>query len=104
MGIEDLPLEQITSVHTSLTKLVIAAGGHHEVDLRAVANVDQVAASIREAMTGYGPAPQQSPPQAAATSPDVYDQLRKIGELRTAGILTDEEFAAQKAKLLNSLN
>jgi hypothetical protein len=30
----------------------------------------------------------------------MVDQLRKLGELRDAGILTEEEFAAQKAKLL----
>jgi hypothetical protein len=30
----------------------------------------------------------------------MVDQLRRLGELRDAGILTEEEFAAQKAKLL----
>jgi membrane protease subunit (stomatin/prohibitin family) len=41
--------------------------------------------------------------QAAAPAPaaeDPYEQLQKLGELHTQGILTDEEFAAQKAKLL----
>ena len=32
--------------------------------------------------------------------PDVVDQLRALGQLRTDGLLTDEEFAAQKAKIL----
>ena len=31
---------------------------------------------------------------------DVYEQIRKLGELKDAGILTDEEFAAKKAQLL----
>ena len=39
-----------------------------------------------------------TPPQAPQL--DLVEQLRKLGELRDAGILTDEEFAAQKAKLL----
>ena len=30
----------------------------------------------------------------------MVDQLKKLGELRDAGILTEDEFAAQKAKLL----
>jgi hypothetical protein len=30
----------------------------------------------------------------------VYDQLKKLGELRDAGILTDEEFNAKKTQLL----
>jgi hypothetical protein len=29
-------------------------------------------------------------------------QLKDLGELHTQGILTDEEFAAQKAKILGS--
>lgn len=30
----------------------------------------------------------------------IADELRKLADLRTEGVLTDEEFAAQKAKLL----
>jgi hypothetical protein len=47
-----------------------------------------------------------TPPQVPAQAPapeaavDVADQLRKLAELRDQGILTDEEFAAQKSKLL----
>ncbi len=42
-----------------------------------------------------------SPTASGSTAvPDVADQLRKLAELRDDGILTDEEFAAQKAKLL----
>lgn len=41
------------------------------------------------------PASTAAPPQV-----DLAEQLRKLGELRDAGILTEEEFAAQKAKLL----
>jgi hypothetical protein len=41
------------------------------------------------------------PPEARAPSgPDRIDELRKLGELRDQGVLTDEEFAAEKAKLL----
>jgi hypothetical protein len=38
----------------------------------------------------------------APAQPDVFDQLKKVGELHQQGILTDEEFAAQKAKLLGA--
>jgi len=40
------------------------------------------------------PAPAQPP------APDPIEQLAKLGELRDKGVLTDEEFAQQKAKLL----
>ncbi|MFZ4518670.1 MAG: SHOCT domain-containing protein [Microthrixaceae bacterium] len=32
---------------------------------------------------------------------DLMDQLQKLGDLKAQGILTEEEFQAQKAKLLN---
>ena len=44
------------------------------------------------------PPPEQAPPPAAADS--TIDQLKELGELKNQGILTEEEFAAQKAKLL----
>jgi hypothetical protein len=31
-----------------------------------------------------------------------YDELKQLGELHAAGTLTDEEFAAAKAKILGS--
>jgi hypothetical protein len=51
----------------------------------------------------------QAPPEAApapvaaapaAAGPSMIDQLKELGELKTQGILTEDEFAAQKAKLL----
>ena len=48
---------------------------------------------------------QQAPPPAApapaTAEPSMIDQLRELGELKEKGILTEEEFAAQKAKLLS---
>jgi hypothetical protein len=31
-----------------------------------------------------------------------YDELKQLGELHAAGTLTDEEFAAAKAKILGN--
>jgi hypothetical protein len=47
-------------------------------------------------------AQQQPPPQQAAApaQDDMLTQLQKLGELKAAGVLTEEEFAAQKAKIL----
>jgi hypothetical protein len=47
------------------------------------------------------PAPVASPP-VATPGPSMIDQLKELGELKSQGILTEEEFAAQKAKLLAS--
>ena len=44
------------------------------------------------------------PPQAApaAPAPDPVGQLKELAALREQGVLTDEEFAAQKAKILGA--
>jgi hypothetical protein len=46
------------------------------------------------------PPPAYAPPPPAADEPDMLEQLQKLGELRAAGVLTEAEFAAQKAKIL----
>ena len=47
------------------------------------------------------PAPEPPPPPAAAPSP-MIDQLNQLATLHQQGILSDEEFAAAKAKLLGT--
>ena len=44
--------------------------------------------------------PQYAPPPAASSTDDMLEQLQKLGELKTAGVLTEEEFQAQKARIL----
>lgn len=46
------------------------------------------------------PPPPPPPPAAAAPEVDVVSQLKGLAELRDQGVLTDAEFAAQKAKIL----
>lgn len=47
---------------------------------------------------------QQQPAQAPPPAPqkDTVTQLKELADLKTQGILTDEEFKAQKAKILGS--
>ncbi|MGZ4775494.1 MAG: SHOCT domain-containing protein [Oryzihumus sp.] len=40
--------------------------------------------------------------RTAAQAADPLDQLKKLGDLKAQGVLTEEEFAAQKAKILGS--
>jgi Short C-terminal domain len=46
------------------------------------------------------PAYQPDPPPPAQPGPDPIEQLKELAQLHQQGVLTDEEFAAQKAKLL----
>ncbi len=45
-------------------------------------------------------APPPTPAPAASGESDMLAQLKQLGELHDQGVLTDEEFAAQKAKIL----
>jgi len=46
------------------------------------------------------PAYQQPPPAAAPAATDPIEQLKELAALKNQGILTEEEFSAQKAKIL----
>jgi hypothetical protein len=54
-----------------------------------------------EQQQSYQQPPQQAPPPAAAPSGSsaMLDQLNQLAGLHQQGVLTDEEFAAAKAKL-----
>jgi hypothetical protein len=64
------------------------------------AGQDQYAAD--QPPPGYEQAPPVAAPAApAAPAADPIAQLKELAELHSAGVLTDEEFAVQKAKLLS---
>jgi hypothetical protein len=46
------------------------------------------------------PPPPAPAPAAAAPAADPVQQLKDLADLKNQGILTEEEFAAQKAKIL----
>lgn len=45
-------------------------------------------------------APIDAAPQAAGLTDDAIARIQKLAEMNKAGILTDEEFATQKARIL----
>jgi Short C-terminal domain len=47
----------------------------------------------------YASTPVAAPPAGSSTD-DKLAQLKELGELKAAGVLTDAEFEAQKAKIL----
>ena len=54
----------------------------------------------RAASTGAAAARPRA--RAAAPAPDPMTQLKELAELKKQGILTEEEFAAQKARILGT--
>jgi len=58
--------------------------------------------TVKAAMNGVPSSATASAP-AGAGQPDIMDQLKRLGELRDAGVLTPEEFDAKKTDLLARL-
>jgi len=68
-------------------------------------NAQAYAHATQTAYAEQAPPPQQAAPEVvyvAAPEEDVISQLERLGALYSQGLLTDEEFAAQKAKLLGA--
>jgi lambda repressor-like predicted transcriptional regulator len=97
----DMPLSQIKSVSHKkgllFGEILIDTGGQ----IKTVKNISKndapkVCAIIAQTLhSSAGPAKAQS------GGTDVVAQLEKLAALKEKGLLTDEEFAAQKAKLLD---
>ena len=64
--------------------------------------VNTANAQVAPPPQAYAPPPQQyAPPPAPAAPPeDPITQLERLGALKAQGLLTEEEFNAQKAKIL----
>lgn len=52
---------------------------------------------------GSVPATSEQTPAQPLSSADPIDQLQRLGQLRDAGILTDEEFQAKKSEILSRM-
>lgn len=67
---------------------------------RARSEREYAAANVPEQAPPPPPAPPQPAPPAAAGGNQLTDQLTRLADLHSTGLLTDEEFAAAKARLL----
>jgi hypothetical protein len=67
-------------------------------------NAQAYTQAMNTAAAQQAPPPQEQYYEPAAPAPeeDVITQLERLGALKAQGILTEEEFAAQKAKLLGT--
>jgi putative oligomerization/nucleic acid binding protein len=89
-------------VRMAATTAVVAgtAGAvrHHQEQKYANQAAEQAAAQQAQ----YEAAPVQEAPAPAAAAPgdDMMAQITQLSQLHNAGVLSDEEFAAAKAKLL----
>jgi hypothetical protein len=63
------------------------------------AQLDEMQAQMNAMAAQQAPAPQPTVAPAPAAD-DTIAQLQRLGDMKTAGLLTDAEFTAAKAKLL----
>jgi hypothetical protein len=88
-------------VRMAATTAVVAgtagAVSHHQQQKYANQAAEQQAQLDATAAQQAAPAAPAAAPVAAGID---YEQLKQLGELHTAGVLSDEEFAAAKAKVL----
>ncbi len=62
----------------------------------------QAADAAADEQQAPAPPPPEPEPAPAGLSEEAIDQLTKLAGLHDQGVLTDEEFAAQKAKILGA--
>jgi predicted Zn-dependent peptidase len=83
-----------------------AAMDHLGIEEEEVTDADMAAIEAQsladEPAPAAAPAPVAAPAPAAApaAAPDYIEELRRLAELRDAGIVTDAEFEAKKKQLL----
>jgi Short C-terminal domain len=85
-----------------IARTAVVAGTASAVGGRVRHRQDQKWA--RQDAEAAGPAPVDQVPQQRSAPPakDKLQQLKELGDLKAQGVLTEEEFAAQKARILNT--
>lgn len=103
---EDFPMEKVSSVQWSSgmmlgTIIIFASGNKSEIKNVNKDDGKELVDKVRHRLSAP---PSSAPSPPAATNPaDPIEQLKRLGELRDAGVVTPEEFEAKKAELLARL-
>jgi hypothetical protein len=98
-----------TAIQTQGRVVYVANGGGSVVDEFRLDEVIRVVGGVPTPPPLAGgagmppPAAPHSPAPIARISPDVLEQLKKLGQLRDVGVLSDAEFEAKKTELLDRL-
>ena len=84
----------------TMARTAVIAGTATAVSGNVRNRQDQRAMEAQQAQAAPPPPPAPAPAAAPTAAVDITGELTKLAEMRNNGILTDEEFAAAKAKLL----
>jgi len=81
------------AVRTAAVVGTAAAVGHHAGARSAQQAAEQAPPEVQYV---------EAAPEPAGITPDAVEQLKQLAGLKDQGILSEEEFAAEKAKILGS--
>jgi hypothetical protein len=111
LKVEDFPYDKLTSIQyetgwTMGSITMFASGNKAEIKNVAKDQCKNFADYVRARITAvseHASAPQVSEPASASMSnggSDIVDRLERLAKLKEQGMLTDDEFEAQKQKIL----
>jgi hypothetical protein len=89
-----------------MARTAVVAGTATTVSNRVSRRQEGRWASQEQQQAAAAPPPQQAyaapppPPPPPAQEPDPIERLKELGQLHESGVLTDQEFADAKAKIL----
>jgi hypothetical protein len=106
-----IPLTDSKNKYLQASSNIAAAAGSPGQPIRFMIARDEASDKLAKEVVGGNPAmpniqlgnmPVQMPAQATPPATDSTAQLERLAQLHASGALTDEEFAAQKAKIIGS--
>ena len=93
----------------TMARTAVVAGTATAVSNKVSQHGQEKAMEQQEAAAAAAPPPPPPPPMPAQAAPvepvatstdDMIEQIKKLGALKADGLLTDDEFAQQKARIL----
>ncbi len=91
------------SLLRTAARTAVASSVHGRIQRRQQerwAAADQALSAAPPSHPQFAPPPPPAPAPTAPSTDELLRQLERLGNLRASGVLTEEEFAAQKARLL----
>jgi membrane protein YdbS with pleckstrin-like domain len=100
-GFESIDYQSITQVSSHFTTVGISGSGV-SLEVRT-SSPDELVKELNERRRAASPTTVESAPPTAKTTDDPAARIEQLGRLKEQGLLTDEEFAAKKAELLDRM-
>lgn len=103
--VEDFPYERISSIQTEkgmmFGKLIVHASGNKAImdQIAPKEKATEIGDFVRNRLGSKPSAPTGEAPAAA----DPIDRLKKLAELRDAGVINEQEFEEKKASIIGEL-